>query len=412
MALLYAIPALVSFLCIAFLAVYVLWRNPGNRANQLFAIGAAILAGVSFFYFFDEFMTPEQYTFIALASHSLLVLLVAITAHFSCVFPALSRAPSPAPGAGRWMDGLLRVQTPVLSGVYLLSAASAVAIASGMVYRLTSLTLLEFGYQFEYELLPLFPLVALTLGVGVPFVLARFGASYLLSGSHTARRQILLFVLGLVLSLLVGGVAPNILFKLTGRWPGELGDLLPLPLVVLTGYAVKRHGAFVSPAPEAVSPQPPKYTLRGGRAYLLPDPSSQRAHEIFGDLTKHGRPGLCLTRDPPRRVREQMGLTTTPIVWMGSEPPEKGIRTVNRLDDVANMVKDFIREAPDAVVLLDGAAYMVHRYEFQMYFWLVTTLKEVAGAGNGILLVRMDPRVVSEKERAMLENELQAAPAA
>ncbi|MBI4362435.1 MAG: DUF835 domain-containing protein [Euryarchaeota archaeon] len=272
----------------------------------------------------------------------------------------------------------------------------------------TEVAVLEGAGFFYMKYGPLIPAYMAVAAVPALLAIGLWGRAYVRTGSSAERRA---------LGALLAGVCTLTGFSIaTGAGRMFAGIYLPVDeneagivTAAFFSFAILRYKIIITPTQEAVSPQPPRYSIEKG-AYLFPDASSRRAHEIFGDLAKHGRPGLCLTRDHPGSVREQMGLAVTPIVWLGAEPPEKGIRTVNRLDDVANMVKDFIREAPDAVVLLDGAAYMVHRYEFQMYFWLVTTLKEVAGSGNAVLLVRTDPRVVSEKERAMLENELMAPP--
>ncbi|MCM1985930.1 DUF835 domain-containing protein [Methanococcoides seepicolus] len=60
--------------------------------------------------------------------------------------------------------------------------------------------------------------------------------------------------------------------------------------------------------------------------YLIQDSGDlNTSYEIFATMVKQGRPGLCITRENPAKIRSKYNITKTPIVWLtkakGSECP-------------------------------------------------------------------------------------------
>ncbi|MFH2110654.1 MAG: GAF domain-containing protein [Candidatus Bathyarchaeota archaeon] len=133
--------------------------------------------------------------------------------------------------------------------------------------------------------------------------------------------------------------------------------------------------------------------------------SHERLFKAYSDLTHHGVPGLCITREEPEKMVEMYGLTPERVRLLSSRPL-KGFQVLEDLQTVSRAISEFLMEPGAGVVLLDGLEYLVSRFGFDAVYSFIQEKRFDFIADKSVLLVPLDPATLSERERALLGSEL------
>lgn len=134
-------------------------------------------------------------------------------------------------------------------------------------------------------------------------------------------------------------------------------------------------------------------------------PSHERCFKAYADLTHHGVPGLCVTREDPGRLVADYGFKEECVLLLSSRPVG-GYMTVSDLEEVSGAIARFIEENGEPVVLLDGLEYLVSRFGFDpVYSFIQEKRFDFLDAG-AVLLVPVDPATLSEREMALIASEI------
>ena len=90
-------------------------------------------------------------------------------------------------------------------------------------------------------------------------------------------------------------------------------------------------GLRVAPVTETAVGTRSAWHFEPGLIYLVDKRKRQDYMEVFADQVKHNIQGLCVTRQNPKKLREQYGLEKTPIIWLnsGDVPGESVIKPDN-----------------------------------------------------------------------------------
>lgn len=187
---------------------------------------------------------------------------------------------------------------------------------------------------------------------------------------------------------------------------------LDIALLGLITFALHRSGflhEFVLPVTEDVSSAGPVEKIPAGSAYLVCEAKADRALTLFADHVKHGVPGLLITRTFPGQVRERYGLPKTRMLWLtdvsaGPQAAEPVIQA--SLEDLSIAVNDFLRNAPDSIVVLDGLEYVITKQGFTRTIQFLSRMRDIASQQQTRLLIPVNPDALEEKELALLEREI------
>ncbi len=188
--------------------------------------------------------------------------------------------------------------------------------------------------------------------------------------------------------------------------------VIDIALLGVIIYALHRSGflhEFVLPVTEEVAGAAPRHKLPPGTAYLVEEAKSGHAFTLFADHVKHGVPGLLVTRTFPGQVRQRYGLLKTRMLWLtdvsaGPGAAEPVIQA--SLEDLSIAVNDFLRNAPDSIVVLDGIEYVITKQGFTRTIQFLSRMRDIASQTRTRLLVPVNPDAFEEKELALLEREL------
>lgn len=188
-----------------------------------------------------------------------------------------------------------------------------------------------------------------------------------------------------------------------------IGFMFGILMLGLVAYAVRGPSylqELIVPVTEADLGTERRFELRGGLSYLVVDESPSLSFEVFRDLVTHGYQGLCITRLPPKRVRDEFGLEKTPVLWLSRVSPEKDAMRPWPLEGISIAVEHFISTGEKTVVLLDGLEYIISHNDFQSSLTLLHDLNERMAMEDSILIVPLDPDALDEKEFALIRRDL------
>lgn len=89
-------------------------------------------------------------------------------------------------------------------------------------------------------------------------------------------------------------------------------------LIVALQDRSRLRGIFITPLTEDVGEdtQDTEVELESGYVYFSDCEFPEKCYQLFSELVKSGKPGLCITRRNPDKVRNMYGIAKTPIVWL------------------------------------------------------------------------------------------------
>src|SRR5205807_2100792 len=102
-----------------------------------------------------------------------------------------------------------------------------------------------------------------------------------------------------------------------------------------------------------------------------------------------GSVGLVITRRAPGEVREDYDLATTPVLWLTSTLGQNHMPPMPP-GQLERAVRDFVAAAPKAVIALEGIEYLATYVDVPRIVRCLHTLRDLATAGGGVLMVSAD----------------------
>ncbi len=168
------------------------------------------------------------------------------------------------------------------------------------------------------------------------------------------------------------------------------------------------RGLKITPIVENAIETTQLYHLEPGGIYMVDKQNGPDYMEIFADQVKHNIQGLYVTRQNPKRVREQYGLEKTPIIWLNASEcsgDENCIKPDN-LSGLGATLSKFMAEANDGLILLDGTEYLMMRNSFDSLLKFVHFLNDRLMQSNCRVVFCMDTLTLDERQHHMLLSEM------
>ena len=138
-----------------------------------------------------------------------------------------------------------------------------------------------------------------------------------------------------------------------------------------------------------------------GECYL--HKSSDAVYNIFTQLVLHGVPGLCISREKPEKLIKY-GIPKERIILISSTPL-KGFKAIENLQEISLVISDFLKKHTAPIVLLDGLAYMISRFDFKPMFKFIQEKRFNFIETGATLLMPVNLAAFTEKERSLLTSE-------
>lgn len=150
-----------------------------------------------------------------------------------------------------------------------------------------------------------------------------------------------------------------------------------------------------------------------GASYLILQGDNSKAVELLNGLLLNDYHGMVITRDNNSEMFDnsinkfplrgyyfsQDYLSSTKQLSIVSDPPT-----------LIEIITDFFVKKDKSVVLIDRLDYLIALHGFTAVMQTIYTISSIASKNNGIVLIRLNPAVVSSTELAILKEELKKLP--
>ncbi len=155
--------------------------------------------------------------------------------------------------------------------------------------------------------------------------------------------------------------------------------------------------------------------LSSGGTYLIKDGGLDTIFGLFSKMLQKGARGLCILRTHPSMVRKKYGVDCE-MVWLtkaevASTPDREGklageYLSPTELPRLSTLIKKFLTENKDTIVLLEGLEYLITQNDFKSVLKFLQMLKDQVTLAESILLMPIDPSALDEKDLKLLEIEI------
>ena len=149
--------------------------------------------------------------------------------------------------------------------------------------------------------------------------------------------------------------------------------------------------------------------LLRGSSYLISDKDNKSALDLFVTLSRSDHEGLFITRATPGVIKSMLSLRDSRVILLSQEKLG-GFENISDPEALITKIGKFSRGNPDSVILLEGVHYLLTRFSFEKFTDALYQIREIVSNTNSMLLLRLDPSLLDERQMAVMENELLSLP--
>ena len=142
-----------------------------------------------------------------------------------------------------------------------------------------------------------------------------------------------------------------------------------------------------------------RFKVEEGKVYLIKEDSPTLALEVFADLLKVGYSGTIISRTPAEEYKMRTNLDCE-FLWLAMNSKEDAL--LPNLQEINKKIEDFPARS---AILIDRLDYLFFKNGFKRTLSFVQDLREFSYLFEHIIILSLDPSVLSEKEVILLEKE-------
>lgn len=182
-------------------------------------------------------------------------------------------------------------------------------------------------------------------------------------------------------------------------------------LIITLQELSKLRGLFITPLTEDMAGNAdnagagPQDELEPGFIYMADCSRREEGYLAFSGLVKQGKPGLCITRKNPEKIRLMYGLPKTPLVWL-TRNKNTGQQTLDpsELFKLHPTIHDFLNKVSDGIILVDGLEYLLLDNDPMSVIKLMEQTNDTVMASDSRLIVQLDPDTLDRKDFHLLKR--------
>lgn len=142
-----------------------------------------------------------------------------------------------------------------------------------------------------------------------------------------------------------------------------------------------------------------------GAVSLYSIDNETEAHSLFLTLHNAGLPTLAVIRKPPKRFHKVLGKEVE-TVWLTTNQSSDGVcLNPSNLTRLSMVLTEFLRRAPEGVILFEGTEYLLSIVGFQSLLNLIQLLNDKIAESQGAIFLILDLAVLNEKEKKYIQRE-------
>lgn len=149
------------------------------------------------------------------------------------------------------------------------------------------------------------------------------------------------------------------------------------------------------------------YEIEERTSYLIEESKPVLSFTLFNQEIQNGRKAMCITRQNPRRLRDNYKWKDVPIIWLTNNNLENDycIDPTN-LSRLSIEIVNFIKETKNGIILLEGLEYLISQNSYQFILRFIQLINDKIMLSNCIIIVPIDPLILSERELHLLERDM------
>lgn len=146
--------------------------------------------------------------------------------------------------------------------------------------------------------------------------------------------------------------------------------------------------------------------LEEGKAYIFQEKKPQAIFDATAMHVAKGSPALIITGDHPKNIRERWKLDETPIIWLTTRSG-KAFVDPSKLGSLTSIITEFMEHSKKAVIVLEGLPLLILNNDFNQVLKMVHQIMDMLVEAQSVLLISIDPRLMEEKDLALLERNME-----
>ena len=140
-----------------------------------------------------------------------------------------------------------------------------------------------------------------------------------------------------------------------------------------------------------------------GGIVLIDERKPELSYRLLLERIASGRRVMCITREPPERVRARYPLNGAEHYWLITRGDVRAVSPL-RLDTIASRVESFVRRRPNGVILIDGVELLMVMNSYGEVRDLLLRLQGMLQKIGAGCIVPIDTRTLTTGELAELKS--------
>ncbi len=188
---------------------------------------------------------------------------------------------------------------------------------------------------------------------------------------------------------------------------GSLNRLLAFSSLMGKEVTMDLASEVLSYKAQTRSEELPRMLLSRGHSYLFEEWKPEVSYQMMARKLAEGYSGLAISRTNPRFIRDRLPEGSAQVFWLTDHESDSEETVGPSLERIMLLIEKFLAENDGAVVLIDDVHYLLSNVSFDGFIRFVRKVVDQVSDHNSIFLVSADPAGLGEKERSILEREME-----
>lgn len=148
--------------------------------------------------------------------------------------------------------------------------------------------------------------------------------------------------------------------------------------------------------------------LEKGESYLLKEKKPEKALRLSLDRMEKEGKGYCLTRLNPKKIKKRYRASDSSIsfYWLTGLEGEKRFDPAD-LPLISHSMISFLQEK-SGPIFIEGIDSILKHNPFSRFLGVLDHIVDIVDVEDGILILSLDPRTLSEQRLAQIERKLES----
>jgi len=147
-----------------------------------------------------------------------------------------------------------------------------------------------------------------------------------------------------------------------------------------------------------------------GNCYIITEKTNKSAINLFNNLVTSEINGLFITRDTPETIINYIPSAKNIKVIILNQEKLSGFENVFDLEKLISTIDKFLKTKPKSIILLDRVDYLLSYFSFDEFIKTLYKITNLIVKKKGLLLLRLNPAVISDNQLALIKEELKQLP--